>query len=329
MSDKIFIENKCKICGKEFKSLDPIGYHLKRCHNITCQEYYDKFYKKENEGFCKTCGKPTVFFKLRYGYQAFCSSTCASRNKEWLLNREKTCLKKYNAKNYAASIEGKEKIKHTNLEKYGVTCTLNTEENIKKKKETWIKNYNTDNPAKNTIIQDKIKQTCLEKYGTYNYSLSNEFKNNIEKYQNKAKQTCLEKYGVENIVYLHDMHVKIHKKYKYNNINFDSSWEIAYYIWLKDNNINFEYQPDIKLTYEFNNKIYQYYPDFKIGEQLIEIKSDYLYKKMQKINTKENAKYNCALNNNVNFLLEKDIKFYLNYINENYGKNYLKQFKNL
>ena len=26
---------------------------------------------------------------------------------------------------------------------------------------------------------------------------------------------------------------------KYNNINFDSSWEIAYYIWLKDNNINF------------------------------------------------------------------------------------------
>lgn len=52
-------------------------------------------------------------------------------------------------------------------------------------------------------------------------------------------------------------------------------------------------------------------------------------KKCKKINTKENAKYNCALNNNVNFLLEKDIKFYLNYINENYGKNYLKQFKNL
>lgn len=83
------------------------------------------------------------------------------------------------------------------------------------------------------------------------------------------------------------------------------------------------------MLYEFNNKIYRYYPDFKINEQLIEIKSDYLYKKMQKINTKENVKYICALNNNVNFLLENDIKIYLNYIDKNYGKYYLNQFKNL
>jgi hypothetical protein len=29
--------------------------------------------------------------------------------------------------------------------------------------------------------------------------------------------------------------------YKYNNIIFDSSWELAYYIWLNDNNIKFIY----------------------------------------------------------------------------------------
>jgi len=38
-------------------------------------------------------------------------------------------------------------------------------------------------------------------------------------------------------------------------------------------------------------------------------------------------KYQCMLDNNVKILREKDIKPILEYINNNYGKNYLKQFK--
>ena len=138
MSDNIFIEPVCQICGKEFKTLDPIGSHIKRYHNISCKEYYDKFYKKPNEGFCKTCGNPTVFFRLRNGYQRFCSSTCASRNKEWLSNREKTCIEKYGAKIYAASKEGVERIKQTNLEKYGVEYYSQTEACKEKCKQSLI-----------------------------------------------------------------------------------------------------------------------------------------------------------------------------------------------
>ena len=327
MSDNIFIEPICKICGKKFKTLDPIGFHIKKYHNLTIKEYYDKFYKKDNEGFCKTCGKPTNFFKLRFGYQRFCSSTCASRNKEWLLNRENTCINKYGEKNYAATKEGKEKIKQTNLEKYGVTCTLNTKENLNKRKETWLKNLGVDNPAKSKDVLKKIQLTCLNKYGAKNYSQSDEFKINYNEYLEKAKETTLNKYGVENISQSHEYRSKICKKYQYNNINFDSSWEIAYYIWLKDNNIDFEYQPNIKINYTFNGKIFRYFPDFKVNNELIEIKSDYLFNKMLIENTKANAKFNCMKENNIKILFYKDIKPYLEYVKSKYGNNYLIQFK--
>lgn len=191
MSDNIFIEPICQICGKEFKSLDPIGSHVVRIHGITLQEYYDKYYKKEGEEFCRTCGKPTKFFKLRHGYQKYCCSACASKNKEWQANREKTYIEKYGAKTYAASDEGKERIKQTNLEKYGVSCTLNTEENIKKKKETWLKNYGTEYASQSIIVKEKMRQTCLEKYGTENFSNSEIFKTNYSQYLLKTEKLVL------------------------------------------------------------------------------------------------------------------------------------------
>jgi len=79
---------KCLICGKYFKKL---GIHIKFKHKkefITKEqesshidikkEYYDKFLKKENEGFCLVCKKKTKFQNLKVGYARFCSSKCAS-----------------------------------------------------------------------------------------------------------------------------------------------------------------------------------------------------------------------------------------------------------
>lgn len=48
--------------------------------------------------------------------------------------------------------ETKEKIKKTNLEKYG--C---------------------ENPLQNNSIKEKVKQTCLEKYGVDNFSKTKDF----------------------------------------------------------------------------------------------------------------------------------------------------------
>ena len=77
----------------------------------------------------------------------------------------------------------------------------------------------------------------------------------------------------------HDIRISSQQKYLYNNINFDSSWELAYYIWLTDNNIEFEYQPNISFEYMVNGKIHKYFPDFLINDEYIEIKGNQFFDK--------------------------------------------------
>ena len=166
----------------------------------------------------------------------------------------------------------------------------------------------------------KLENKILEKYGVTNPSQADEIKF-------KKEQTILKNYGVTNPNYSKIIQSYKTKHYYYNNIMFDSSWELAYYIWLKDNNINFEYQPDISFEYIKDNKIHRYYPDFKVNNELIEIKSPYLLdENMILINpyTKEKLyeKTKCLEDNKVKIIT--DCKLYLNYVNEKYSKNYLK-----
>ena len=46
--------------------------------------------------------------------------------------------------------------------------------------------------------------------------------------------------------------------------------------YLKDNNINFEYQPNISFDYEYNNKIHKYKPDFAVSEDETEAGEYYI-----------------------------------------------------
>ena len=147
-----------------------------------------------------------------------------------------------------------------------------------------------------------------------------------------------ERYGVENAILEHDIFIKARQKYYYDERHFDSSWELAYYIWLKDNNIEFEYQPDVKFKYVYNNEIHYYYPDFKIGNRLQEIKGN-LFFKNKDINEKMicpfdrqldalfEAKHKCMIDNNIQILTEIDIKKYINYVKINYGTKFLKSCK--
>ena len=48
--------------------------------------------------------------------------------------------------------------------------------------------------------------------------------------------------------------------------------ELAYYIWLKDNNIQFEYQPNKVFFYEFKGQTCRYEPDFFVDGEYVELK---------------------------------------------------------
>lgn len=65
---------------------------------------------------------------------------------------------------------------------------------------------------------------------------------------------------------------------EYKGMNFDSIYEIAYYMWLVDNNIRFEYEPDMNIPYIFDGKQHWYMPDFIVEGCIIEIKGDHFFK---------------------------------------------------
>ena len=83
--------------------------------------------------------------------------------------------------------------------------------------------------------------------------------------------------------------------------------------------------PLINFEYELaNGETKHYFPDFKIGDNYIEIKGDFLLNE-GKFKTSE-EKMNCIKENTI-LLLKQDLIPVFEYIHKTYGKKYLKQFQ--
>lgn len=58
-----------------------------------------------------------------------------------------------------------------------------------------------------------------------------------------------------------------HKKrsiFEFDGKQFDSRPELAYYVWLKDNNIDFQFHPRLDFKFEYEGVIHEYWPDFLV-----------------------------------------------------------------
>lgn len=129
----------CKICANEVYD-DNFAKHVK-LHNIKIKEYYDKFIKKENEGFCLTCGKETNFYTLKIGYRKYCSLKCSANNKNTIVLRKKTKFEKYGDENFS---------------------------NRNKAKNTCLVKYDCENVSQNDIVKHKKEEVCMIRYGVNN-----------------------------------------------------------------------------------------------------------------------------------------------------------------
>lgn len=310
----------CKLCNREFDSFQALGIHLHHQHkDTTKQEYYYKFLKtNENEGVCKKCGKQCNLISLTKGYYTFCSVKCQTNDVTTNEQRIKTKYEHYGEGNYFSK-EGRENISKCQS-KIAHKRMADTIEKLKKEYKIPDELVIT-NISQIQEIKDKVSNTNLEKYGCKTNLHGSEFT------KDDFEQIMLKRYGVKYPLQSHEIRKNVKKKFVYNDIEFDSKWEIAYYIWLKDNNVEFEYQP-LALSYEYNGKTKYYHPDFKIGNKLIEIKNPYLFEKM-KINeeSSEHYKYMCMLDNNVEIIV--DCNFYIDYVNNKYGKDLLKNCKRI
>lgn len=103
----------------------------------------------------------------------------------------------------------------------------------------------------------------------------------------------------------------------YKGIYCDSSWELAFAIYHLDNNLPIQRCTEHR-KYIFENKEHFYIPDFITDDGIIEIKG---YRTKQwDIKEKNNP--------DIKVLYAEDIKFYLDYVIQKYGNDYIKLYDN-
>ena len=182
----------------------------------TCKEfvYWVHYYRDSDfidRLFCK-CGSRVRFDQDRFKYRTYCSSKCTR-------------------------IYSEEKIKQTNLERYGVEWTGSVPEFKEKREKTNLERYGFKTPIACKEVQEKSKQTCLERYGCENPMQSEEVQNKAkesnrrlygvdcalknEGVRKRIAQTCLKRYGCENAVSSSEVRSKIKKTFN-DKYGFDS-----------------------------------------------------------------------------------------------------------
>lgn len=116
---------------------------------------------------CKICDNPVKWHNLSRKYQTYCSLACSHKDSDRL-----------------------EKIKHTNIKKYGTEWNIASKSSRSKRLNTCLGKYGTEHVTQNQDVKEKIKSTNIKKYGT-------EWNIASKSSRSKRKQTNLEKYDTE------------------------------------------------------------------------------------------------------------------------------------
>lgn len=214
---------RCEICGFECDS-KIFSSHLKHKHDITSKDYYDRYLKKENEGFCVVCGKPTKLIGFR-GYRKYCCRACSTQDSDVKEKAQQTIREHFGSEGLKSSLV-REKARKTSLEKYGTENPSQSDKVKEKVKKTNLERYSVEYVFQSEMIKSKIKETNFKKYG-FEYSSQNEEQKiktsktmksqglkkqrttNIDRYgvlyvnqlaeiKEKKKQTCLKRFGEDN-----------------------------------------------------------------------------------------------------------------------------------
>lgn len=253
-----------------------------------------------------------------------------TKSKEVLSGIQERFLEKNGVKNPMQLDEVKEKVKQTCLEKYGVECTFQSPIIQEKCSKSLLEHYNVHTPLDgNTVLRYKRDKTCIDRYGTkyptQNLAVKEKLKKSLKEWYSKNSRP-------------------FRTLYKYDGKRFDSSWELCYYIWLKDNSIQFRYQPKKILRFTFEGEEHFYHPDFLVENSLVEIKGDQFFKKdgtmccpwrspkwsdeeKAKVDALYEAKHQCMVENGVKILRSKDLEKIFEHIEAKYGHDFIDELK--
>lgn len=138
---------------------------------------------------CPVCGKETPFRNILFGYSQYCSVKCSYNGIDRINKIKKTNLQKYGVENPSQSQQIKDKKRETITTNYG-GFGFGSKAISEKTTKTILEKYGVDNVSKNIDILAKKESTILAKYGVRTILETPEVRA-------KAKDSILKKYGVD------------------------------------------------------------------------------------------------------------------------------------
>lgn len=225
----------CKICG--FNMLRKgSGSHLRNKHNLSNKEYYDKYLKEKNEGFCKlnTCKKETKFINIYKGYQDHCCNSHAQLDIITRQKIQKTCLKKYGVLSSNQANIVKLKIKQTMINRYGVDncqkCEKISKKAIKSRQKHNLEKYGVTETSKLSEIKSKISNSTRKYMLNRTQTEKDDFYRKIREI--KRKNHTLKTSQPEEDFYSWLL-TKFNKNDIYRNYSFDPRYPFACDFYIK------------------------------------------------------------------------------------------------
>ena len=275
----------CKYCGNEFEKSTQLGSHVIRCEKNP--RYYEIRQTLLNKASQRAKIKhPKIKFEL----------VCPVCNKHYFINVTQHIYDTGKYK-HTCSSECAHKLSsfNTNREETNNKISKSLEG-----KERQLKTY---------ICEYCGNEHSIKEYRSYRYCS----KDCASKGKRKKLSELAKKHNFGGYV---EESVNKCKQGWYHGIHCDSSWELAFILW------NEYHGNDIKryssyFTYEYNGKIFKYYPDFIVNDKdIYEIKGYY----------SDRAKAKHEQNPEVILLLRKDILPILEEVETIYGKDFTRLY---
>ena len=260
----------CKFCGKEFETAVKLGGHVSRCkENPKYKETINKIQQTRQDNLninnpieehickCQYCGND---YKLNLRHNTFVKGFY-----------NKTC-----------SIECAHKLSSLNT---------NLEEKNKKISKSMLGNI-PSNRSKDFSYYKKCKY-CGNIFDIRIRNTKSEFCS--DECMNKSKHIKLSEIAKKsNFGGYYPNSIKNHHHGNYKGIHCDSSWELAYLIYCLEHNIDIKRCTEVRY-YTLNKKKCNYFPDFVVNNQIIEIKG--YFDKGAQIKSEQNPDIKVLLSN--------------------------------
>jgi hypothetical protein len=216
------------------------------------------------------------------------------------------------------------RMRETLLEKHGVDNPQKIPEVRAKTKATLIANQGGEMMASLEWKQKAI-ESSIKKFGSI-YQKTEEFKKFQREQMKSGKariitQIAIDKYGCP-YPNTPEGRRKSRRKYEYDGNRFDSSWELAYWVYCKDHGKRICFN---EITFELEDGSH-FTPDFNVDGSLVEIKGDH-FLKVNYPSQRIQLKLKCCKENNIVIIIWKDVKEAVSYTKSTYGKNFFEQCK--